>query len=220
MNKKIFTIGLLTLSIMSLGSCGNGNGGGVECPTFTVTYYLNDGTDAVYQSFEVVSQTSATKPDNPTREGYIFKGWFADSECLVSYVSTTKVTADTSIYAKWIVDTSSKDETSSDVTTSDTPSTSIPNENVTTYTVTDLPDWITNDGCVIFAWVWGPNNTGEWIPTEFTSTTSLKFDVDEEITGMLLDVVFQEQQLLTGLKVAINQVKFITKLKILLLLVE
>lgn len=55
-----------------------------------------------------------------------------------------------------------------------------------TYTVTDLPDWIQADGCVIFAWVWGNTNPGEWLATKYTGATSLEFTTKGEITGMLL----------------------------------
>lgn len=56
-----------------------------------------------------------------------------------------------------------------------------------TYTCTNLPDWITNDGCVIFAWVWSPNDTGSWKSASYGSpATSLTFEVTEELTGFLL----------------------------------
>ena len=56
-----------------------------------------------------------------------------------------------------------------------------------TYTVNSLPTWITNDGCVIFAWVWGGNyGNGQWVNCEFTSSTSLKLLLDGSATGMLL----------------------------------
>lgn len=56
-----------------------------------------------------------------------------------------------------------------------------------TYTINSLPDWITNDGCVIYAWVWGGTyGNGKWIPCEFTSTTSLNVSLDGSATGMLL----------------------------------
>lgn len=56
-----------------------------------------------------------------------------------------------------------------------------------TYTATDLPDWITNDGCVIFAWVWSPSDTGSWKACTYsTPATQLTFVVDEELTGFLL----------------------------------
>ena len=55
------------------------------------------------------------------------------------------------------------------------------------YTVNSLPTWITNDGCVIFAWVWGGNyGNGQWVSCEFTSSTSLNLLLDGSATGMLL----------------------------------
>lgn len=56
-----------------------------------------------------------------------------------------------------------------------------------TYTIKNLPTWITNDGCVIYAWVWGGSyGNGVWVPCEFTSTTSLNLLLDGTATGMLL----------------------------------
>lgn len=54
-----------------------------------------------------------------------------------------------------------------------------------TYTVTNLPDWIQNDGCVIFAWVWSANDTGSWKALTINGTTAT-FTVNEELTGFLL----------------------------------
>ena len=55
------------------------------------------------------------------------------------------------------------------------------------YTINDLPTWITNDGCVIYSWVWGGSyGDGAWIPCEFTSKTSLELMLDGTATGMLL----------------------------------
>ena len=56
-----------------------------------------------------------------------------------------------------------------------------------TYTINSLPDWITNDCCVIYAWVWGGNyGNGKWISCNFTSKTSLNVLLDGSATGMLL----------------------------------
>lgn len=56
-----------------------------------------------------------------------------------------------------------------------------------TYTVTGLPNWITNDGCVIFAWVWSPSDTGSWKSCSYGDpATSLTFVVDGELDGFLL----------------------------------
>ncbi len=54
------------------------------------------------------------------------------------------------------------------------------------YTVNSLPNWITNDGCVIFAWTWSAADAGSWHQTIFTSETELQFAAGEEKNGFLL----------------------------------
>jgi glycosidase len=55
------------------------------------------------------------------------------------------------------------------------------------YSINSLPTWITNDGCVIYAWVWGGSyGNGQWVPCTFTGTTSLTIDLDGTASGMLL----------------------------------
>ena len=38
---------------------------------------------------------------NPTKDGYIFKGWYKDSACKENFDFNSKIISDTSIYAKW-----------------------------------------------------------------------------------------------------------------------
>ena len=54
------------------------------------------------------------------------------------------------------------------------------------YSCVDLPDWITNDGCVIFAWTWSGADVGSWHATAFISDTSLSFSHNGELNGFLL----------------------------------
>lgn len=55
------------------------------------------------------------------------------------------------------------------------------------YTINSLPTWITNDGCVIYTWVWGGNyGNGQWIACEYTDSTTVKLMLDGSATGMLL----------------------------------
>lgn len=75
---------------------------------------------------------------------------------------------------------------SGDITIKSTIKTSTIVPGKTTYTIDQLPTWITNDGCVIFAWVWGPQVAGEWVSTTYTTDTSLTFTTDKTITGLLL----------------------------------
>ena len=58
-----------------------------------------------------------------------------------------------------------------------------------TYTCTSLPDWITNDGCVIFAWAWEAGQNGAWYSCTYgdgEKPTELSFHVDGELEGFLL----------------------------------
>lgn len=69
------------------------------------------------------------------------------------------------------------------------PGTSTPTEGDVTYTITGLPSWITDNGCVIFAWVWGNGENGAWVDCvygEGEKPTSLSFTVSHEMTGCLL----------------------------------
>ena len=54
------------------------------------------------------------------------------------------------------------------------------------YSVYGLPDWVTNDGCVIFAWVWGASTEGKWVALTFISSTAVAFNSDVEYDGFLL----------------------------------
>ena len=57
-----------------------------------------------------------------------------------------------------------------------------------TYTITALPEWITDDDCVIFAWIWGGSAAGgQWQELEFNlAGDEAHFTFNDDITGMLL----------------------------------
>lgn len=50
-----------------------------------------------------------------------------------------------------------------------------------TYTLT-IPDWSGNNDCVLFAWVWAPNFTSQWVQITFSGTSG-SFTVSKELTG-------------------------------------
>ncbi len=67
---------------------------------YTVTFNSNGGSAVTEQ--EVESGSTATKPDDPTREGYTFAGWYKDENCSQSFNFTTdKITQNTTLYADW-----------------------------------------------------------------------------------------------------------------------
>ncbi|MBQ9279242.1 MAG: InlB B-repeat-containing protein, partial [Lachnospiraceae bacterium] len=76
---------------------GVGEGGDV----YTVTFDSNDGSDVSSQM--VVKNKVATEPTAPTKGGYVFGGWCSDSALTTAYDFSTAVSADITLYAKWLV---------------------------------------------------------------------------------------------------------------------
>lgn len=48
--------------------------------------------------------TSVTAPMAPTKEGYLFSGWYSDVALTEHYLFTTMPAEDITLYAKWVVD--------------------------------------------------------------------------------------------------------------------
>lgn len=75
----------------------------VQSEPFTVTF------DTKYYNVNVASQQfnapgKVTKPSDPEKEGYLFRGWFADYELTIPFdFENTTVSEDTTIYALWRV---------------------------------------------------------------------------------------------------------------------
>ena len=92
----------------------------VMCDEFGNLYYTNDSghlfcvkSQAHRVKFDAqggsatVDQTPASgstvaKPADPTREGYTFGGWYMDAACTKAYNFSAAVTADMTLYAKWV----------------------------------------------------------------------------------------------------------------------
>lgn len=92
----------------------------VVCDQFGNLYYTNDSghlfcvkSQAHRVKFDTqggssvngqtpASGSTVTKPTDPTREGYTFVGWYTDEACTKAYDFSVAVTADITLYAKWI----------------------------------------------------------------------------------------------------------------------
>lgn len=67
---------------------------------YTITFYTNDGTNE--KSTKVINKgDKVVKPEDPTREGYTFDGWYDKKENGKEYDFTKEVTSDISLYAYW-----------------------------------------------------------------------------------------------------------------------
>lgn len=66
---------------------------------YTVTFNTNGGT--VIPSQSINNGSKAIVPTNPTKEGYVFAGWYIDENCTIEYNFNTPVTNNITLYAKW-----------------------------------------------------------------------------------------------------------------------
>ena len=71
----------------------------VPATTYTVTFETNGGSAIASQ--KVADGNKATKPADPTKDGYTFEGWYKDAALTVAYDFETAITADITLYAKW-----------------------------------------------------------------------------------------------------------------------
>ena len=68
--------------------------------TYTISFDMNGhGTQVDAQT--VNEGAKATKPADPTAEGYNFKGWYADENLTNEFDFETAIRADTTVYANW-----------------------------------------------------------------------------------------------------------------------
>ena len=67
--------------------------------TFTVTFESNGGSEVDPQTIEYGN--TVTQPDNPTKSGSSFAGWYSDEELTQGYDFSSSVTSDITLYAKW-----------------------------------------------------------------------------------------------------------------------
>jgi uncharacterized repeat protein (TIGR02543 family) len=66
---------------------------------YTVTFNVAGGSSVAPVTLD--ENTAVTKPQNPTRAGYKFLGWFTAENGGAEYNFTAPVTADTTLYARW-----------------------------------------------------------------------------------------------------------------------
>ncbi len=73
---------------------------GEETPAYTISFVTGEGSAVEAQN--VTDTQALTYPADPTREGYLFAGWYASEACTgTAYDFTAQVMRDTTLYAKW-----------------------------------------------------------------------------------------------------------------------
>ena len=94
--KKLFTSWLLLLFVVFLVACG---GGSEEKPEYTVTFDSMGGS--AITAVTVEEGSTVNQPTAPTRDGYVFKGWFTDAAYTAPFSFASQVGANLTLYAKW-----------------------------------------------------------------------------------------------------------------------
>ena len=71
-----------------------------EAKTYTVRFNSNGGSTV--RAAVVKENARVSKPEDPTKDGYTFDGWYKDAECTVKMDFASVVTSDLVLYAKWV----------------------------------------------------------------------------------------------------------------------
>ncbi|MCD8308183.1 MAG: InlB B-repeat-containing protein [Clostridia bacterium] len=69
------------------------------CGGIKVTFVI---TDSDSETVTVDKGSAVDQPEDPTREGYVFSGWYADENCTEEFDFSTEITEKTSVYAGWL----------------------------------------------------------------------------------------------------------------------
>ncbi len=75
-------------------------GNGQEEPPTTYTVTFMNG-DVVYVTLYITAGSTVTIPADPTREGYVFDGWYLDENFTEEFDVTKKINSDIIVYSKW-----------------------------------------------------------------------------------------------------------------------
>ena len=102
--KLALALAALAMLVTTIG-CKDPNNGvktvEEETKSYTVTFNTNGGS--AIEAVSVDEGNTLTLPDDPTKTGYDFKGWFTDDALSAEFDETVAITADTTLYAKWAV---------------------------------------------------------------------------------------------------------------------
>lgn len=72
--------------------------------TYTVSFNVDGGSEVAAQT--VLNGKSATKPADPTKDGFVFVGWYADAAFTTPYAfGSMPVNGDTTVFARWSAET-------------------------------------------------------------------------------------------------------------------
>lgn len=70
--------------------------------SYTVTFVTNGGSAVASQTISTIGTPKATRPNDPTKDGCDFAGWYSDEELNTLYDFDSVLNDDLVLYAKWV----------------------------------------------------------------------------------------------------------------------
>ena len=106
-NKKriLFVLAILTMALVlscALVACTKADSPDAPKKEFTITFDTRGGSEV--KPITIAEGATITLPRNPTKEGYLFDGWYLSDAFVEKFVATKTITGDITLYAKWIED--------------------------------------------------------------------------------------------------------------------
>ena len=104
-NKKriLLVLAILTMAIvLSFVFVACGTDADKQGRQFTITFDTQGGSKI--EPIKIKAGATITLPNNPTKEGYVFEGWYLSDAFVEKFVATKTITGDITLYAKWIED--------------------------------------------------------------------------------------------------------------------
>lgn len=153
----------------------SGSGGGTA--KYTVKFDTNGGSTIANKT--VVRNNIVAEPAQPQKDGYIFCGWYCDSDFKTSYNFDSKVTKNITLYAKWIKNSAEEEPD------------------------TDLPDNGENDTHICPSLNFEDLDVNAWYhyDVDFTLTTGLMRGLDDDTfapnipvtRGMMANILYRNE---------------------------
>ena len=148
-----------------------------ETKVFKVTFETDGGSAVESQS--VNGNSSIKKPADPTKDGFVFAGWYNGD---VQYNFETPVTADLTLTAKWIAE-----DAKTYTVTFESDGTSIIKQIVEENGKASLPSAPTKEGYTFKTWLNGTNEYDFATPVTADLTLTAKWEINKYTVSFMSD---------------------------------